>query len=204
MGSLTAVCRLGREVHELSTTHPSGDPIERMESVVQTYEEEMLEWERTRTVRPDSGADPDPIREPTGQNLVKVLEKILAEKEAPENPPLRPEDTAWTRQVLRQATKVFCLAEEICDTATKAGWQPCAYSIYRWRMEQEVGHLCACFGGPDEDEAVMKAQRKAKTWLTKAHESVERASKRIGSHLRKVLDLELPHFCRHDGPPGES
>ncbi len=73
-------------------------------------------------------------------------------------------------------------------------------------MEQEVGYLCACFGVPDEEEAVAKARRKAKTWLRKAHESVEQARERIGSHLRKVLgadktqqgpilNLELPHFC---------
>jgi hypothetical protein len=53
-------------------------------------------------------------------------------------------------------------------------------------------------------------------WLTKAHKGVERARDRIGSHLRKVAEadeiqrhaaipgLELAHFCRHDGPPGES
>jgi hypothetical protein len=196
MGSLTAVCRLDREVHKLSTT------TEQMGSVVQMYEKEILEWGRTRTVCPDSGADPDLTREPTGQKLVEVMEKILAENEAAEDPPPRLEDTAWTWRILRQATKVLCLAEEICNTATKARWQPCAYSIYRWRMEQEVGHLCACCG--DEEEAVVKAQRKAKTWLTKAHESVERAREHIGSHLRKVSDLELPHFCQHDGPPGES
>ncbi len=126
MGSLTAVCRLDREVHELSVTHPGGDPIEQMESVVQMYEEEILEWERTRTVHPDSDAEPDPMQEPTSQRLIEALEKILAEDEAPECPPLRLTDTAWTRQVLRQATKVSCLAEEICDTATKDGWQPCA------------------------------------------------------------------------------
>ncbi len=79
-----------------------------MVSVVQMYEEEMLEWERTRTVRPDLGADPDPVQEPTGQRLVEVLEKILAKDEAAENPPLKPADTAWMRQVLRQATKVLC------------------------------------------------------------------------------------------------
>ncbi len=83
MGSLTAVCRLDREVHELSETHPSEDPIEQLESVVQMYEEEMLEWERTRTVCPDSDADPDLVQEPTGQRLVEVLEKILAEDGPP-------------------------------------------------------------------------------------------------------------------------
>jgi hypothetical protein len=148
------------------------------------YEEEMLEWERIMTDRLDSGADPDLTREPTGQKLVEVLKKIPAENEAAEDPPLRLEDTAWTRRVLRQATKVFCLAEEIWDTATKAGWQPCTYSIYRWRMEREVGYLCTCFGGSDKEEAVVRAQRKAKTWLMKAHESVERARERIDSHLR--------------------
>ncbi len=67
-----------------------------------------------------------------------------------------------------------CMATEICDTSTKAKWQPCAYSIYRWRMEQ-IRHLYACFGGPEEEEAVAKAQKKAKVWLTKGHEGVERA-----------------------------
>jgi hypothetical protein len=177
MGSLTAVCQLDREGHELLTTHSGGDPIEQMESVVQMYEEEILEWKWTRTVCPNSNADPDPTQEPTGQKLVEVLEKILAEDEAAKNPPLELADTAWTWQVLRQATKVHCLAEEICDTATKDEWQPCAYSIYRWRIEQEVIHLYACFGGPDEEEAVVKAQRKAKTWLTKAHWRTRSSSK---------------------------
>jgi hypothetical protein len=67
-------------------------------------------------------------------------------------------------------------------------------------MEQEVGHLCACFGGPDEDEARVRAKREAKTWLTKAHENVERAREHIGSHLRKASGLKLTHFCRHDEP----
>ncbi len=202
MGSMTAVCRLDREV--LATTHPSGDPIEQMESMVQICEEEMLEWERTRTVQPDPDADTDPAQEPTGQRLVEALEGILAENEAAEDPPLGPMDTAWTRQVLRQATKVLYLAEEVRDTATKEEWQPCAYNIYRWQMEQEVGHLCACFGGPDEDEARVKAQRQARTWLTRAYESVERAREHIGSHLCKGAGLGLPRFCQHDGPPGES
>jgi hypothetical protein len=218
VGSLTAVCRLDREVHELSATHPGGDPIEQMESVNQMYEEEILEWERTKTVRPGSvmDVDPDLMQEPTGQKLVEVLEKILAEDKAAECPPLRLADTKWTRQALRQATKVSCMAEEICDTTPKAGWQPCAYSIYRWRLEQEVRHLYACFGGPDEEEAVAKAQKKAKTWLTKAHEGIEWARDHIGLHLSEVVKtgeiqrhiavpgLELGHLCRHHGPPGES
>jgi hypothetical protein len=105
--------------------------------------------------------DPDPAQEPTGQSLV--------ENEAAEDPPLGLRDVAWMRQLLWQATKVLCLAEEVCDTATKKEWQPCAYNIYRWQMEQEVGHLCACFGGPDEDEARVKAQRQARAWLARAH-----------------------------------
>ncbi len=182
------------------------------------YEEEILEWERTKTVCPDSvtDTDPDPVQEPIGQKLVEVLEKILAENEAAECPPLRLADTEWTWQVLWQATKVSCMAEEICDTSTKAEWQPCAYSIYRWRLEQEIRHLYACFSGPEEEEAVAKAQKKTKMWLTKVHEGVERARDHTGLHLREVVKtgkiqrhiavpgLELAHFCWHDGPPEES
>jgi hypothetical protein len=187
MGSLTAVCRLDREVHKLSVTHSSGDSIEQMENVVQMYEKDILEWERTKTVRPSSVTDPDPMQEPIGPKLVEVLEKILAEDEAAVCPPLKLADTEWMGQVLRQATRVSCMAEEICDTSTKAEWQPYAHSIYRWRLEQEIRHLYACFGGPEEEEAMAKAQKKAKMWLTKALEGVERVRDHIGLHLREVV-----------------
>jgi hypothetical protein len=54
MGSLSAFCRLDREAHELSMTRPGRDLIEQMESMVQMYEDEILKWERTRTVHPDT------------------------------------------------------------------------------------------------------------------------------------------------------
>ncbi len=88
---------------------------------------------------------------------MEALEKILAEDEAAKNPELGLADTEWTRQVLRQAIKVSCMAMEICDDSNKAEWQPCAYSNYRWAMEQEIRHLYACFGDPEEDEAVVLA-----------------------------------------------
>jgi hypothetical protein len=50
----------------------------------------------------------------------------------------------------------------------------------------------------------VKAQRQAKAWLIRMHESVERAREHIGSHLRKVSGLNLVRYCRHDGPPGVS
>jgi hypothetical protein len=94
-------------------------------------------------------------------------------------------------EVLRQATKVLCLAEEACDTATKGNWQPCAYHGYRWQMDQEVGHLYALFGGPDEDEVRVKGRRRAKAWLAKAwlakaHESVEGAREHRGLQLQGI------------------
>jgi len=122
--------------------------------MVQICEEEMLDWEQTRTVHPDPDADPDPAQEATGQKLVEALEEILAENEAAEDPPLGPRDTVWTLQVVRQATKVLCLA--------KGKWQPCAYNIYRWQMEQELGYLFAYFGGQEEEEAEVKARRQAR------------------------------------------
>ncbi len=69
--------------------------------------------------------------------------------------------------MLQQATKVFCTAREICDSLTKADWQPCVYSNYRWAMEQEIRHLYTCFGGPGEEEAAARAQRRAKAWLAR-------------------------------------
>jgi hypothetical protein len=146
-----------------------------------------------RTVHSDSARDTDSdlIREPTGQKLVEALEKALAEDiYAAKYPGRRLADTKWTRQVLQQATKVFCMAMEICNDSTKVVWQPCAYSSYQWTMEQEVGHLYACFGGPEEDETVKQAQRKAKTWLAKAHKGVERARNHIGLHLREVTETD--------------
>ncbi len=83
-------------------------------------------------------------------------------------------------KVLEQATKVHCFAEEVCDETAKGDWQPCAYQLYRWQMDQEVGHLYALFGGPEEDEVRVKDQRLAKTWMDKAIDSVERARKHVG------------------------
>ncbi len=179
---------IDREVHELSVTQPDGDPIKQMESMVQMFEDEILEWERMRTVHPDSATETcsDLAQEPTSQELVEVLEKILAEAEAAEYPEPGPIDTDWTRQVLRQATKVSCMAREICDGLTKAEWQPCVYSNYMWSMEQEIRHLYTCFGGPGEEEMVARAQRRAKVWLAKALEDVERARDRTGLHLQEV------------------
>ncbi len=185
-------------------TYPSEDPAELVESLVQICEEEVLDWMRTRTVHPGSDVDPDPAEGLTGQKLVEALEETLAEEEATKDLPPGSRDAAWMLQVLEQATKVLCLAEEICDTTAKGEWQPCAYHIYRWQMDQEVGHHCACFGGPDEDEVREKAKRQAKAWLIRAHKSVERAREHIGSHLRKVSGLNLVRYCRHDGPPGIS
>ncbi len=80
-------------------------------------------------------------------------------------------------KVSEQATKVHCFAEEICDETPKEDWQPCAYQLYQWQMDQEVGHLYALFGGPEADEVRMKGQRLAKAWMHKAVNSVERARK---------------------------
>jgi hypothetical protein len=154
-------------------TYPGEDPAELAESMVQICVEEVLDWMRTRTVHPGSDVDLDPAGGPTGQKLVEALEETLAKEEATKDTPPGSKDAAWMLQVLEQATKVLCLAEEVCDTTTKGDWQPCAYHIYQWQMDQEIGHLCALFGGPDEDEVRVKAQRQAKEWLAKAHESIE-------------------------------
>jgi hypothetical protein len=113
----------------------------------------------------------------------------------------------------RQAIKVSCMAREVCDSSTKAEWQPCSYREYRWLMEQEVRHLYPCFGGLGEEEAPTRIQRIAKAWLAGAHEDVERARDHIGLHLRELTEgvgnkqrkavpgLRLPRGCWHRGPP---
>jgi hypothetical protein len=171
---------------------------------VRMCEEEVLDWMRTRTVHPGPDADPDPAGSPTGQELVDDLEKVLAEEEAEKCPPPGSKEDAWMMKVLEQATKVHCFAEEICDEATKEDWQPCAYQLYRWQMDQEVGHLYALFGGPEEDEVRVKGQRLAKMWMNKAIDSIERARKCVGLRFRGMSELDGPRRCHHDGPPMES
>ncbi len=159
---------------------------------------------RTRTVHPGPDADPDPAGSPTGQELVDDLEKVLAEEEAERYPPPGSKEDAWMMKVLEQATKVHCFAEEICDEATKEDWQPCAYQLYRWQMDQEVGHRYALFGGPEEDEVRVKGQRLAKALMDKAVDSIERARKRVGLRFRGTSELDGPRQCHHEGPPMES
>ncbi len=158
----------------------------------------------TRTVHPGPDADPDPAGSPTGQELVDDLEKVLAEEEAERYPPPGSKEDAWIMKVLEQATKVRCFAEEICDETAKGDWQPCAYQLYRWQMDQEVGHLYALFGGPEEDEVRVKGQRLAKTWMDKAIDSVEKARKRVGLRFQGTPELDGPRQCYHEGPPMES
>jgi hypothetical protein len=71
-------------------------------------------------------------------------------------------------------------------------------------MDQEVGHLYALFGGPEEDEVRVKGQRLAKAWMDKAVDSIERARKRVGLRFRGTSELDGPRQCHHEGPPMES
>jgi hypothetical protein len=139
-----------------------------------------------------------------GQRLVEDQEKTITREEANKDPPPDSKEDAWMMRVLEQATKVLCLAEEVCDNTTKRDWQPCTYQRYRWRMDQEVGHLYALFGGPDEDEVRVKGRRQAKAWLAKAHESVKGAREHMGLQLRRASKLNVARQCQHDGPPMES
>ncbi len=107
-------------------------------------------------------------------------------------------------KVLEQTTRVHCFAEEICEDTTKRDWQPCTYQLYRWQMDQEVSHLYALFGGPEEDEVRVKGQRLAKTWMNKAIDGIERARKHIGLRFRGTSELDGPRQCHHEGPPMES
>jgi hypothetical protein len=172
--------------------------------MVRMCEEEVLDWMRTRTVHPGPDADPDPAGSPTGQELVEDLERILAKEEADKYPPPGSKEDAWMMKVLEQATKVLCRTEEVCDETTKRDWQLCAYQKYRWQMDQEVGHLCALFGGPEEDEVRVKGQRLAKAWMDKALASVERARRCMGLRVQEASELNGARQCRHDGPPTES
>ncbi len=155
-------------------------------------------------MHPGLDADPDPAGSPTGQELVEDLEKILAREEADKYPPPGSKEDAWMMKVLEQATKVRCFAEEVCDETTKGDWQLCAYQKYRWQMDQEVGHLYALFGGPEEDEVRVKGQKSAKAWMDKAINSVERARRCMGLQLQGTSKLNGARQCRHDGPPTES
>ncbi len=107
-------------------------------------------------------------------------------------------------KVLEQATRVHCFAEEVCDETSKGDWQLCAYQIYRWQMDQEVGHLYALFGGPEEDEVRVKGQRLAKAWMDKAVDSIERARRRVGVRFQGTFGLDGARQCHHEGPPMES
>jgi hypothetical protein len=204
VGSAMAVSRLDREVRRITTTYPDEDPATLADSMVRMCEEEVLDWMRTRTVHPDPDADPDPAGGPMGQRLVENLEKTITKEEANKDPPPGSKEDAWMMKVLEQATKLLCLAEEACNNTTKGDWQPCTYQRYRWQMDQEVGHLYALFGGPDEDEVRVKGRRQAKAWLAKAHESVEGAREHMGLQLRRASKLSMARHCQHDGPPAES
>jgi hypothetical protein len=201
VGSAIAVSRLDKEVRRVTTTYPEEDPITLADHMVRMCKEEVLDWMRTRAVHPGPDADPDPAGSPTGQELVDDLEKVLAEEEAERYPPPGSKEDEWMMKVLEQATKVHCFAEEICNETTKEDWQPCAYQLYRWQMDQEVGHLYALFGGPEEDEIRVKGQRLARVWMDKAVDSIEKARKCVGSRFQGTSELDGPHSVIMMGRP---
>ncbi len=192
VGSAIAVSRLDREVQRVTATYPDEDPITLADHMMRMCEEEVLDWMRTRTVHPGPDADPYPAGSPTGQELVNDLEKDLAEEEAEKYPPPSSKEDGWMMKVLEQATKVHCFAEEICDETAKEDWQLCAYQLYPWQMDQEVGHLYALFGGPEEDEVRVKGQKLAKTWMDKAVDNVERARRCVGLRFQGTSELDQP------------
>jgi hypothetical protein len=204
VGSVIAISRLDKEVRRVTATYPDEDPVTLADHRVRMCEEEVLDWMRTRTVHPGPDADPDPTGSPKGQELVEDLEKILAKEEADKYPPPDSKEDAWMMKVLEQATRVHCFAEEVCDETTKGDWQLCAYQRYQWQMDQEVGHLCALFGGPEEDEVRVKGQRLAKVWMGKALVSVEKAWKCMRLRLQGASELDGARQCYHDRPPMES
>ncbi len=71
-------------------------------------------------------------------------------------------------------------------------------------MDQEVSHLYALFGGPEEDEVRVKGQRLAKAWMDRAMDDIERARKHVGLRFRGGFELNGPRQCCHDGPLMES
>ncbi len=99
---------------------------------------------------------------------------------------------------------MHCFAEEVCDETSKGDWQPCAYQLYRWQMDQEVVHLYALFGGPEEDEVRVKGQRLAKAWMNKAVDSIEGAQRRVGLRFQGTTRVNGVRQCHHDGPLMES
>jgi hypothetical protein len=203
VGLAIAVSRLDKEVRRVTATYPDEDPVTLADHMVRMCEEEVLDWMRTRTVHPGPDADPDPAGSPTGQELVEDLEKILAKEEAEKYPPPGSKEDAWMMKVLEQATRVHCFAEEVCDETSKGDWQPCAYQLYRWQMDQEVGCLYTLFGGP-EDEVRVKGQRLAKAWMDKAVDSVERVRRCVGLRFQGTSELDGPRQCHHNGLPMES
>jgi hypothetical protein len=86
----------------------------------------------------------------------------------------------------------------------KGDWQSCTCQKYRWQMDQEVGHLYALFGGPEEEEVRVKGQRLAKEWLAKARDSTKEARRCMSLKLQGASKLNGARQCRYDGPPTES
>jgi hypothetical protein len=192
VGLAIAVSRLDKEVRQVTATYPDEDPARLADHMMRMCEEEVLDWMRTRTVHPGPDADPDPAGSPTGQELVEDLEKVLAKEEAEKYPPPGSKEVAWMMKVLEQATRVHCFAEKVCNETAREDWQLCAYQLYRWQMDQEVGHLYALFGGPEEDEVRVKGQKLAKAWMDKAVDSVERAWRCVGLRFQGTSELDGP------------
>jgi hypothetical protein len=85
-----------------------------------------------------SGAELESDFEPFGEELLDVLDKILALEGAAE----KSEREKWAWKSLQQAAYVSHLALEVHDDATKTEWNTRCYREYRRLLDEESMQLC--------------------------------------------------------------
>jgi hypothetical protein len=103
-----------------------------------------------------------------------------------------PAEKTWCLWILRALQQISCvshMAREICGNSTKTYWSAHSYQEYRRLLDAETMAVCQIYGETKLANLLVREGKKAKEWLTSAHEDAEYAREHIDVRLRRPEEL---------------
>jgi hypothetical protein len=149
-GLLEIIDWLDEEIQEYTEHFLEADQNEVREQSKDTafeFKEAMLAWEQQKDDEESaSGAELDLEEGPTGEELLQILDGILASEKVAKTPRKEPVKVGGPKEVLRQAIYASFIAVEICKDVTKTSWYTDCFKKYWELLKLESVQLSNTYG----------------------------------------------------------
>jgi hypothetical protein len=120
---------------------------EQSKDIAFEFKEAMLAWEQQKDDEEStSGAELDLEEGPTGEELLQILDGILASEKVAKTPRKEPVKVGWPKEVLRQAIYASFIAVKIRKDVTKTSWYTDCFKKYWELLELESVQLSNTYG----------------------------------------------------------